>query len=321
MVESITRFHTKYYDSSAGKIAIMTMDNGHDHERPNTFCESSLMSLNNALKGVMGQVGIKGLLLTGKPYVFATGAELAEVPFISTYEQGYQIGMLGHTVMKQIMDLPFPTLAAVNGVAMGSGLEIALYCDYRTVSKCVQSIGFPECSFGLIPGWGGCTLATKLLGIEKALELVVYNPLNQNRMIDARSALEMGLADRIFDGAEFMDESLRFLVDIIAGDISLERRPVPAANVDNIIAEARDFVKGKVDGAAIALYHALELIKGAVTWDVERGFEEENKALGDLIKSMQSKVPEYSSLLCADLPLTETRYFGHLPVWLYPQLA
>lgn len=294
MAEPVTRFYNRFYESPVGKIAVVTMDNGHDYRKPNTFSESALRSLNKALDEVLQEGGVKGMLLTGKPYIFAAGADLTEVPFITTFEQGYQTGQFGHLSMKRIMDLPFPTVGAINGVALGGGLEIALYCKYRTIAKSAQGIGFPECFLGLIPGWGGCTLGTKLIGPEKALELIVFNALNQNRMINGPQAFQMGLADRLFDGAEFLDESLQFLVDIIAGKVEVDRPAAQTGNVKSLIAKARTFVDARVHGAAPAPYRALELIEGACKWDVDQGFEEENKALGDLIKTRQCKASIYS---------------------------
>ncbi len=294
MAEPVTRFLPTFYDSPVGKIAIVTMDNGEDYKKPNVFSEAALRSLNEALNRVLAESGVKGLMLTGKPYIFAAGADLTQVPFVTTFEQGYQIGKFGHTVMKRLMDLPFPTLAAYNGVALGGGLEIGLYCQYRTVARSVPAMGFPECFIGLVPGWGGCTLATKLLGPEKALELIIFNALNQNRMIKGPQAFEMGLADRLFDGAEFFDESLQFLMDIISGKEKIERKPVKAANLKTLVSKAKAFVDGKVHGAAPAPYRAIELVEGACSWDVDRGFEEENKALGDLIKTRQCKCSIYA---------------------------
>jgi 3-hydroxyacyl-CoA dehydrogenase/enoyl-CoA hydratase/carnithine racemase len=294
MAEPITIFYTRFYDSPVGKIAIMTMDNGHDHKKPNTFNEASMASLTEALDRVVAEDGVKGLMLTGKPYIFAAGADLGSVPFVTTFDQGYAIGKGGHTAMKRIMELEFPTLAAINGVAVGGGLEISLYCKYRTIARSVTAVGFPECFLGLVPGWGGCTLTTKLLGPEKALQIIIFNALSQNRMLTGPEAFELGLADRLFDGAEFLDESLRLLLSIVAGETAVERASVPAGQTSALISKARAFVDGKVHGAAPAPYRALELIEGACSWDVERGFEEENRALGDLIKTRQCKASIYA---------------------------
>ncbi|MGD8989492.1 MAG: 3-hydroxyacyl-CoA dehydrogenase NAD-binding domain-containing protein [Syntrophobacterales bacterium] len=294
MAKIVTQFYPRFYESRVGKIALVTMDNGEDYKKPTTFDEEALNSLNKALDVIQKQPDVKGLLLTGKHYIFAAGADLTQVPFINTFEQGKAIGQFGHATFKRIMDLPYPTMAAINGAALGGGLEIALYCDYRTVSKGVTAIAFPECFLGIIPGWGGCTLAPRLIGPEKALELIIFNPLSQNRMIKGIQAYEMGLADRLFDTAEFLDDSIRFLEGIIDGSEKVERPPTDSSNLKSMLQQARGFVDSKVHGAAIAPYRALELIEGAFTWDIDQGFAEEDKALGDLIKSRQCKASIYS---------------------------
>ena len=294
MGKTITRFYPQYYQSRVGKIALLTMDNGEDYKKPNIFGEEALASLSQALDVIVRESGVKGLLLTGKPYVFAAGADLTEIPYINTFEQGRDIGRHGHATFKRIMDLPFPTVAAINGAALGGGLEIALACTYRTVSRVAFPIAFPECFLGLVPGWGGCTLTPRLLGPEKALELIIFNPLNQNRMINGPRAFEMGLADRLFDTAEFLDDSLRLLEGIIAGTEKVQRAPVDTSGLKPLMAKARTFVDSKVHAAATAPYRALDLIEGAFTWDVDRGFAEEDRALGDLIKSRQCKASIYS---------------------------
>lgn len=294
MAKIVTQFYSRFYASRVGKIALVTMDNGEDYKKPTTFDEQALDSLNRVLDDIQQEPDVKGLLLTGKPYIFAAGADLTQIPFINTFEQGKAIGQFGHATFKRIMDLPYPTVAAINGAALGGGLEISLYCDYRTVSKGVTAIAFPECFLGLVPGWGGSTLAPRLIGPEKALELIIYNPLNQNRMINGMQAFEMGLADRLFDTAEFLDDSIRFLEGIIDGTEKVEREPLDSKNLRPLLDKARGFVDSKVHGAAIAPYRALELIEGAFSWDVNQGFAEEDKALGDLIKSRQCKASIYS---------------------------
>ena len=294
MAEPITIFHTQFYESPVGKIAILTMDNGQDYKKPNTFSEGAMVSLSKAIDRVKAEEGVKGLMLTGKPYVFAAGADLSQVPFIATFQQGYAVGKAGHDAMKRLLEFDFPTLAAINGAALGGGLEVSLYCQYRTVSRSVGMIGFPECFLGLIPGWGGCTLTPKLIGPEKALQLIIFNALKQNRMIGGKEAFELGLADRLFESADFLDESLNFLLAIVAGKEKVERSPVSCEGIEALIAKARAYVDSRVHGAAPAPYRALELIQSACSRALEEGFEEENKALGDLIKTRQCKASIYS---------------------------
>lgn len=167
MAEPITIFHTQFYESPVGKIAILTMDNGQDYKKPNTFSEGAMVSLSKAIDRVKAEEGVKGLMLTGKPYVFAAGADLSQVPFIATFQQGYAVGKAGHDAMKRLLEFDFPTLAAINGAALGGGLEVSLYCQYRTVSRSVGMIGFPECFLGLIPGWGDARLLPNSLARKK----------------------------------------------------------------------------------------------------------------------------------------------------------
>lgn len=296
MADSPTLFLTNYFQSRVGKIAIVTMDNGEDYKKPNTFAEKALVSLHEAMNKIEADKELKGMMLCGKHYIFAAGADLMQVPFINTFEQGRQIGAAGHAAMKRIMDLRIPTLAAINGAALGGGLEIALYCNYRTVSKAVPAIGFPECFLGLVPGWGGSSLAPRLIGPEKALELIVYNALNQNRLIDGTRAFQMGLADRLFDAVEFFDESLALLERIIEGSETIERKPPDVSKLSSYVQQALSFVDMKVHGAAPAPYRAIELVKGACDLGrtIAECFEEEDKALGDLIKSRQCKAGVYS---------------------------
>lgn len=296
MADAPTQFHTQLYPSPVGTIAIVTMDNGEDYKKPTTFNEKALASLHKAMDAVEAEKDLKGMMLCGKQYIFAAGADLTQVPFINTFKQGRQIGTAGHAAMKRIMDLKIPTLAAINGVALGGGLEIALYCDYRTVSKAVPAIGFPECFLGLVPGWGGCTLTPRLIGPEKSLELIVYNALNQNRLIKGPQAFELGLADRLFDSVEFFDESLSFLQDIISGQEKIEREFPDTSKLASLMKSAKSFVDDRVHGAAPAPYRALELIEQACDPErtVEEGFAAEDDALGDLIKTRQCKAGVYS---------------------------
>ena len=291
--ELITQFKVTYFDHpKAGKLAIMTMDNGADYKKPNTFGTGAIVSLNEAMDNL--DKDIKGLMLTGKTFIFSVGANLMEVPSIQSVEEGKEVGTQGHAAFKRIMDLDVPTLAAVNGAAMGGGVEIALYCDYRTISTGVTVLALPECFLGLVPGWGGTQLVPKLIGPEKAVELILKNPLQNNRMIDGKKAFGMGLADRLFEPVEFFDESIGLLARIVTGEEKIEREKPDMSNIKEQVAEAREFVKGRVHGGAIAPYRACDLIEGSATWSVDEGFEQESQTLGELIMSNQLRASVYS---------------------------
>ena len=116
------------------------------------------------------------------------------------------------------MDLPVPTFAFVNGAAMGGGVEIALSADYRTISAGVPALALPETFLGLVPGWGGCYLLPNLVGPANALKVIIENPMNMNRMLKGPQAFELGIADALFEPADFLEESLLWAAKVLTGD-------------------------------------------------------------------------------------------------------
>jgi len=171
MASAPTQFKLQRIDTRVGPIALVTMDNGEDWQKPNTFGEQALRSLDQVLGRLQAQ-DWRGLLLTGKPFVFAVGADIDEFGEI-TPERARQGGEAGHELFGRLRDLPFVMLAAINGAALGGGVEIALHCDYRTISSSVRHFACPEVFLGLIPGWGGTQLIPKLVGAEQAVKFIV----------------------------------------------------------------------------------------------------------------------------------------------------
>lgn len=292
--ELVTKFHVTFNKSRAGKIAVVTMDNGENYTKPNTFGYGGLTSLSEAIDKINAEKDVKGMMLVGKPFIFAVGADLDGTADIKTSDDGYKIGKAGHEAMKKIYDLKMPTLAAINGAVMGGGMEIALYCKYRSVSHAVNIAALPECFLGLVPGWGGTQLLPKLIGPEQAIQIIITNPLNRNKMIGAKEMVELGIADRLFPNGEFYDMSFDLLVDIVDGKAKIERKPVDWSKLDELYKTTKAFIDGQVHGAAIAPYKALDLVKGAKDWDLDKGFDEESKALGELIISDQCRAGVYS---------------------------
>ena len=194
MSAPVTRFKLNYTESpSAGRLALITIDNGADHTKPTTFGAEALDDLERTLDALEGEA-VAGALWTGKPFIFAAGANLDE--FVGAdADFARRGGRRGHELFERIRTLPFPTLAAINGVCMGGGLELALHCDRRTLSTGARALAFPEVFLSIIPAWGGTQLAPRVVGAAKALEIIVHNALNQNRTLRPNQAVEIGLAD------------------------------------------------------------------------------------------------------------------------------
>jgi 3-hydroxyacyl-CoA dehydrogenase/enoyl-CoA hydratase/carnithine racemase len=288
----ITRFKLRPLSTRVGPVALVTIDNGADWRKPNTFGREALESLRDVL-GELQSGAWNGLLLTGKPLVFAAGADIDEFPGMSP-EQARAAGRAGHELFGALRELPFATLAAINGAALGGGLEIALHCDFRTISSGVRHIALPEVSLGIVPGWGGTQLVPRLIGAKRAVELIVSNPLRQNRMLTGPQAFELGLADALFEPVEFVDESLAFVLARIEEQAPRSERATDLSDAAEICRRACSRVDDQVHGAAPAPYRALDLIEGAATWTLEEGYLAEEDALADLLPGPQAQASIYA---------------------------
>jgi 3-hydroxyacyl-CoA dehydrogenase/enoyl-CoA hydratase/carnithine racemase len=291
-VPSPTEFKLQKVATRVGPIALVTIDNGEDWQKPNTFGEVALRSL----EGVLDQLRSRdwrGLLLTGKPFVFAVGADIGEFGEI-TPDRARLGGQAGHELFGRLRDLPFVTVAAVNGAALGGGVEIALHCDYRTIASSVRHFACPEVFLGLIPGWGGTQLVPQLVGAEAAVKFVVESPLRQNRMLNAQQAFETGYADALFEPVEFLDDSLAFLLDKVDEGPGKRRPAADLSDVAEVCRKARSRLDGQLHGATPAPYRALDLIEGAATWSLEEGYRAEEDALADLLPGPEAQASVYA---------------------------
>jgi len=285
----------------AGTMALITLDNGHDHTRPNTFGPAGLLALRDTLDAVTARAArgeIAAVGVTGKPFIFAAGADLSGAGLIAARDEALAIARLGHAVFRRLGELGVPSFAFVNGAALGGGLELALHCSYRTISSGVTAVALPECFLGPLPGWGGTYLLPRLIGPAQALEIIVENPLSQNRMLRGAQAFSLGIADALFEPADFLAESLRWAARVLTGSAEVSRA-MPSAgwdsvNWDHAVAAARLFADGKLHGAAPAPYRAIELVAGARGRTRDEGFAAEDEALADLLLSDELRAGLYA---------------------------
>ncbi|MEI7549452.1 MAG: 3-hydroxyacyl-CoA dehydrogenase NAD-binding domain-containing protein [Actinomycetes bacterium] len=279
-----------------GKLAIITLDNGLDYTRPSTFGAQGLSELGKVLDEAKADAGVVGVAITGKPYILAAGADLSAVSFVTDASQAAAIGKLGHDVFRKLGELGKPTFTFINGLALGGGLEVALHSDYRTIAASA-TIGFPEVFLGLVPGWGGSQLLPRLIGPEKAVQVVILNALNNNKMLSAPEAFESGIADALFAPADFLEKSVEFAAEVIAGRKKINRtdHTKDAAPWDAAIAVGKAAAAKKYIGADIAAPRkALELIALSRTASRDEGFNAEDRALTELIMTNELRASIYS---------------------------
>ncbi len=273
----------------AGSVALVTIDNGEDYRKPTTLGRSAFASA-LAVLDELERGDWSAAVFTGKPFVFCVGADIDEFTKMGSAEDALEGTRAGHALFGRIRALPFPTVAAINGAALGGGLELALHCTARTLASNVRHIGFPEVALSIIPAWGGTQLLPKLIGPEAAAKVIVLNPLRQNKLLTAPEAFELGIADRLIDPVEFVDESLQF-----ARELGELQRPEPDwSELETVVRKTRSRIDDAVHGATRAPYVALDLIAGAKDWPIAEGYAAEENAMAELLVSPQAQASAYA---------------------------
>jgi 3-hydroxyacyl-CoA dehydrogenase/enoyl-CoA hydratase/carnithine racemase len=287
--EVVTQALVRQVDLSAfgakGTLALITLDNSLDHNRPNTFGPQSLLALDAAITAATA-LKPAAIALTGKPFIFAAGADLSALSFITTREQSLGIGKLGHDVFRRLGESNIPTFAFINGLALGGGLEVGLHCHYRTLASTAFT-ALPEVFLGLVPGWGGATILPKLIGPERAVQVIMLNALNNNTMMKAKDALKLGVVDAVYEPSDFLERSIAFAANVLNGTTKIERQDYSQDPAwESALATGKAAALKKYGGAEIASpMKALELMSAAKSNTLGAGFDAEDLALADLTMS------------------------------------
>jgi enoyl-CoA hydratase len=188
--EELAFEHIDYgVDDGVARLTIMRP------ETLNALDDELLLELAVAFDLAESDVEVRALVITGEGRAFVAGADLGALAELSDGFAGRETALAGQDVMNSLAALPFPTIAAINGFALGGGLELALACDLRVAAHGAK-LGLPEVTRGLIPGYGGTQRLQRLIGLSRATDLVLTG-----RMIDAQEAHAFGLVNRIADDA------------------------------------------------------------------------------------------------------------------------
>ena len=166
----------------------------------NALNKATIQELHDALELLENDANIQVIILTGSgEKAFVAGADIAEFADFSE-DEGVQLATQGQEIVFDFIEnLKIPVIAAVNGFALGGGLELAMACHFRVASDTAK-MGFPEVSLGLIPGYGGTQRLPQLIGKGRAMELIITAG-----MITADDAYRVGLVNHVVSQAELLD--------------------------------------------------------------------------------------------------------------------
>ncbi len=183
-----------------GPARIITINRA---ESLNALNKKTLLELERAITEAEHQTALRCIVLTGcGDKAFIAGADISEMKGLTPAE-AEEFSRIGHRVMDRIEDCRVPVIAAVNGFALGGGLEIALACDFIYASPNAQ-LGLPEASLGLIPGFGGTTRLARRVGVALAREMIFTG-----KRLKAEEALRVGLVNQVTPENEVVDAAVK----------------------------------------------------------------------------------------------------------------
>jgi len=189
------------------RIATITLNRP---ETLNAFSKEVVSEVLQALEDVRTDGNVRVVVLTGAgEKAFSAGADIKTMKGFNALK-ARELSLMGERLCSALENLEKPVIAAINGYALGGGLEVAMSCDLRIASERAR-MGQTEINIGLIPGWGGTQRLTRLIGRTKAKELVFTG-----KMIDAKRAEQLGVVNMVFPAEEFREEVRQFAKELAA---------------------------------------------------------------------------------------------------------
>ena len=252
--------------SNGDNIATLTFDL--KDESINKLSSAVVTELGEAVKALQGASDLKGLVIASAKDVFIVGADITEFHGMFSKGEGQIAEMLEqvHGIFNAIEDLPFPTVTAINGLALGGGCEVTLTTDFRVMGDKAK-IGLPETKLGILPGWGGCVRLPRIVGADNAIEWIAGGTENR-----ADAALKMGAVDAVVPNEQLEAAALDILARANRGELDYQARrdektgPLKLNPIEQMMVfeTAKGYVAGKAGPHYPAPIEAIKVIqKGA----------------------------------------------------------
>ncbi|MEP7028482.1 MAG: 3-hydroxyacyl-CoA dehydrogenase NAD-binding domain-containing protein [Candidatus Eisenbacteria bacterium] len=291
----------RFETPGGGGIGVLAIDA--PGQKVNVLSYEMLDELASQLERIP-HLGLSGLVITsGKPRTFVTGADVREIQAIRTAEEGALKAARGQAIFQRLAMLATPTLAAIDGLCLGGGTELALACRYRVASDFERTfIGLPEVRLGILPGYGGSTRLPRLIGLPAALDLILTG-----KTVDAMRAYKLGLVDDVLPREDFVTRAVDWLsarLDAAAlRRVRAERRGrrtgPPAWMLEGnplgralVFSQARKGVMRETHGHYPAPLKVLDILPQTGRGPIPEALALEARAVGELLVT-----PEHKNLL------------------------
>ena len=231
------------------RIAVVTID----HRPVNALNRQTLQELGQVLDGIGADSAVKVIIITGGgSLAFVAGADIKEVGQLKSPQDAQEMAALGQSVFLKLQRLSKPVIAAINGVCLGGGLELAMSCHLR-ISGDRARFGQPEITLGIIPGWGGTQRLPRLIGKAKATEWILTGDIFM-----AQEAYRVGLVNQV----------------------------VPQ---DQVLKVAKDLARKIASKGAVAVAQSLKAIENGMDLPLADGLAQEAKAFGTIASTEDSR--------------------------------
>jgi 3-hydroxyacyl-CoA dehydrogenase/enoyl-CoA hydratase/3-hydroxybutyryl-CoA epimerase/enoyl-CoA isomerase len=259
----------------------------------NKFNQQTLAELREAVDILKASADIKGLFLSSSKSVFVVGADITKFKgmFASSKAHFIQASQIVNGLFSEIEDLPYPSVAAINGFALGGGFEICMACDNRVISS-KAAVGLPETKLGILPGWGGSVRLPRLAGMFVGIHWISSGEQQKPKM-----ALDAGVVDAVVEPEQLREESLKMLAELADGGRDYQARRVQKTSpIDLSEAELkgaaenfRTAIIGKVGNYFPAPLKAVELICSSATLSRDEAIRLENEAFYEVTRTPQAR--------------------------------
>jgi 3-hydroxyacyl-CoA dehydrogenase/enoyl-CoA hydratase/3-hydroxybutyryl-CoA epimerase len=284
----------------ASGVAIIALNS--TDTRLNVLSTPFMEALHTTLDSLSLSSGVlAGVICSTKPEGFIAGADLQELAKLRTAENGYEKSRKGQLIFQKLAQLPFPTVAAINGHCMGGGTELALACDFRLAATESARISLPEIRLGLFPGWGGTQRLPRLIGLRSALDMILTG-----RSYSAYQAWRCALVDKVVPdlilnryAVEFAQEIARYGARKYVASRRKKTRSMLSALLENnplgrffILSLARQQVLKRTGKNYPAPFMALKVLQWGLSKPLTEGLMVEARGFARLIPT-----PEHQNLL------------------------